>query len=144
MTSSEIERWLDPEAPGLSLEARLAFGVHCALAVYHHPGWTRWAEDWLDGRAQAPEDAAAAHVLVLEDYRNHCFTDLPLDMTARTAADLVTSGAFLLATQPDDAALAPTIAAHATQAVWCALKAHPTLDLHEQLRVMLARFHRRG
>ena len=34
--------------PEVTTEQRVRFGLLCALAVYHEPGFERWARSWMD------------------------------------------------------------------------------------------------
>lgn len=50
------------EAPTVTVEHRIRFGILCALEVYKEPGFVKWANDWLSGkdRSHAAADAAEA------------------------------------------------------------------------------------
>jgi DNA-binding sugar fermentation-stimulating protein len=40
--------------------ARIAFGVYCALKVYHEPKFRVWAMRWLNGKDRTRASAASA------------------------------------------------------------------------------------
>jgi len=46
--------------PSVSLEARIRFGICCALAVCEEPPWIAWANGWLSGRDHSSRSAWGA------------------------------------------------------------------------------------
>lgn len=75
--------------PVVTAEQRTRFGILCARHVYREPGWTRWADGWLDGTdrtARAAEAAAraawAAGVAAGAAAWAAAATETPLDLVA--------------------------------------------------------------
>ena len=47
------------ELPEIELNARIRFGILCALQVYDEKGFGAWANAWLDGTDRSKKSAAA-------------------------------------------------------------------------------------
>ena len=48
------------ELPEISLEAKIHFGILCALKVYKRKSFADWAKNWLDGTDRTKESAYTA------------------------------------------------------------------------------------
>jgi hypothetical protein len=48
------------QLPNVTTNQRIAFGILCALEVYHLPEFTKWANDWLSGKDRTWAAASAA------------------------------------------------------------------------------------
>ena len=47
------------ELPEISLDAKIHFGILCALEVYKEKSFVTWAKNWLDGTDRTKKSAAA-------------------------------------------------------------------------------------
>ena len=48
------------DLPTISDLQRTAYGIMCAMEIYHESGWVTWAKGWLDGTDRTSDSAAMA------------------------------------------------------------------------------------
>lgn len=60
------------EAPVITMEQRIKWGILAVEEVYHAKKWNKWAEDWLSGKDRTEDSARAAYAAASDSARAAC------------------------------------------------------------------------